>query len=120
MNGVQLVEIRVDSDGGFVDFDLTMVSFRRGANGVQHVSARGLHEGQIVGFGVGLSSTWERQDLETALFRFTGVRLYSFRLARRATLFCGPWTKRTKPTLVTKRWVIEYRLSPWASTVTPF
>jgi hypothetical protein len=36
------------------------------ADGVQHVSARGLHKGRVVGFGVSLSSTWERQELENS------------------------------------------------------
>ena len=64
IDGVELVEIRVDSDGGFIDFDLTMLSFHRAADGVQNMSARGLYNGRVVGFGVSLSPTWERQDLE--------------------------------------------------------
>jgi hypothetical protein len=43
IESVELVEVRVDSDGGFIDFDLTMLSFYRAENGVQNVSARGLY-----------------------------------------------------------------------------
>jgi hypothetical protein len=64
MTVVKLVEVRVDSDGGFIDFDLTMLDFHRAADGVCHVTAQGLHRGRIVGFRVSLGSTWERQVLE--------------------------------------------------------
>jgi hypothetical protein len=66
MTVVKPVEIRVDSDGGFIDFNLTMVSFHRTADGVCHVTAQGFHQGRIVGFRVDMGSAWERQDLENS------------------------------------------------------
>ena len=72
MDGVELAEIRVDDpEGGYVDFNLTLASYQRHSDGSQHVSARGLYKGQIVGFCVVFGTAWEKQELKEG-----GISLY--------------------------------------------
>jgi hypothetical protein len=57
-------EMTADSEDGFADLSLNLVSLHRDPDGVHHVSARGLHNGRQVGFSVDLGSTWKRQNLD--------------------------------------------------------
>jgi len=63
-NLMALAEITAESEDGFADLRLTMVSLHCDPDGEQRLTARGLHNGRTVGFAVSLSSMWERQDVD--------------------------------------------------------
>jgi len=64
MDQTVLPEVTVRFEDGYADLSFGLVNVRRDADGLFRLVARGVYRGMQIGFGVNLSSTWERQMLE--------------------------------------------------------
>ena len=56
----------LQTDEGFLDIDLPIVSVTKENDGTVRISARGLVEGAVVGFAVDLRPTWDPKPIEGA------------------------------------------------------